>query len=90
MSKPRITWTLRIRSYPDRAFVSVWLVRATGADRHGTLWGEVLPRLAEEIVAALGLPVERDECPANLPPLTPRECVPLVDQGQLFSEDAAP
>ncbi len=88
MSKPRITWTLRIRSYPDRASVSVWLVAQNGPARRGVLWGEVSPQVAEEIVAALGLPVERDTHPANVPPLTPRECVPLVDQGQLFSEEA--
>ncbi len=88
MSKPRITWTLRIRSYPDRASVSVWLVRRTGQASAACLWGELSPQLAEEIVAALGLPVERDERPANVPPLTPRECVPLVDQGQLFAEEA--
>ncbi len=32
----------------------------------------------------------RQRCKKNVPPLTPRECVPLVDQGQLFSEEAAP
>ncbi len=89
MSKPPVTWTLRIRSYPDRAFVSIWLVSHTGPATSSVLWGEVLPQLAEEIARAFGLPVERDECPANVPPLTPRECVPLVDQGLLFSEEGA-
>jgi hypothetical protein len=53
-----------------RAFVSVWLLKEEGAGTakspkvvSGLLYGDMRPDLAEELAAALGLPVRREECP---------------------------
>lgn len=95
MSKqPEPTYHLRLRSYPEQRFVSVWLVRRTGPADSALLFGEVLPSLAGELVAALGLPVESEDSPlTGFTPITPLGCLPVAaversaEQVSLFSEE---
>ncbi len=91
MKKPH--YRLRIRAYPGQGFCTVWLLRGQGKNGpwSGLLWGEMLPRLAEELVTVLGLPVDREESPFDFGPMTPSECTPFSKQGELFPEnDPAP
>lgn len=83
MSKP--TYHLLIRSYPDSKFATAWVIRRDGAADASLLWGELLlPHAVEELVAALGLPVEREDCPLRVETRTPPACVPVEEQGSLF------
>jgi hypothetical protein len=80
-------FTLRIRSYPEGKFVSVWLLRHDGPASAGLLWGEVVPQAAEEIVQALGLLVEREgNLFENVTPVQLPECLPVVKQRELFDD----
>ncbi len=77
---------LRLRTYPEQLFVSLWLVRRDGAASASLLFGEVHPLLAEEIALRLGLPVERDASSlAGIQVITPQDCLPLLKQGDLFA-----
>lgn len=59
---------LRIRSHAGEAAVQVWLVQGAGAAESGLLYGEILPSVADEMAAALGLPVEREARDMGLDP----------------------
>lgn len=52
--------TLRIRTYAGATFASVWLIDA-GTAEECFLSGRMLPGRAEELAAALGLPVQREQ-----------------------------
>ncbi len=85
----KATYSLRLRTYPNKVFVSLWLVGTMGQTSCSLMWGELLPVFAEEIISALGLPVVREEFPENVgEALTPLGCVPLAKQGNLFKEES--
>ncbi len=82
-SKPE--WFLRVRTYPPGTFVTLWLCRRQHGAASALLWGELLPQAVEEIVAALGLPVEQDPSPLTWErAFTPPGCLPLAEQRGLF------
>jgi hypothetical protein len=72
-------WSLKLRTYPEGKFASLWLIRHDGPASCAVLWGEMVPALAEEIIEGLGLAVERDVSaleevvPAKLPGCLPVE-----------------
>ena len=72
-------YVLRIRSYPSVDWVDVWITRIEGPSCAGLLHGEMLSQQAEELAAALGLPVSRESVPADVGPLksNPAEYSPL-------------
>ncbi len=74
--------TLKVRSYPEGRFVSVWLVRVEGAAREALLFGELSPPLADKLAEALGLPAERETQP--LPGAGEVSEARLARQGDLF------
>lgn len=83
------TLFLRLRTYPEGKFVTAWLCRRNpGGTTAGLLSGELLPGVAEhlaEVLAALGLPVERETCPMpDLKPVARRGCATAGEQGELF------
>ncbi len=82
--RAKATWSIRVRAYPSGGHVSLWLVRSDGPASAAILWGEMFPQAAEELIAALSLPVVREAWPTDLEPLQPRECVSVVEQGDLF------
>ncbi len=84
--KSKATWSVRVRAYPSGGHVSLWVVRSEGPASAAILWGEMFPQAAEELIAAMGLPVVREAFPVDLAPLQPRECVSVVEQGSLFGE----
>jgi hypothetical protein len=83
-SPPAYVW--RIRSYPDAAFQSLWLIRRDGEAEGAILFNDVLPAVAEEIIAATNLPVEREERNlTNVRPMAPpRGGGAAAGQGDLF------
>ena len=83
---PRPAYALRCRSYPDAAFVTLWLVRRDGPAEACLMWGEVLPLVVDEIAAATGLPVERETLPFRVAPLGVRGCATAAEQRTLFPE----
>jgi len=86
-------YRLHIRSYPEGGRVSIWIIRTEkGKGRRGILadagllWGELLPQTAEELAAALGLPVTRENQPTpsgDSPPIPPG-CATIPEQRDLF------
>lgn len=85
--KKKATWFLRLRRYPDALWVSLWLCRRDGPASSSLLFGEVLPSVAEELILALGLPVEREVAPLKIgEPITPRDCQSVAEQMLLFPE----
>ncbi len=82
--KAKATWSIRVRAYPSGGHVSLWLIRSEGSASSAILWGECFPQAAEELIAALGLPVVRESFPVNLSPLQPRDCASVTEQGSLF------
>jgi hypothetical protein len=65
MSKSKPTWHLKVRSYQNTAWVSVWLIARDGAADSALMWGECNPAVVEAIAAATGVPVEREESPLS-------------------------
>ncbi len=82
---PEYFW--KLRAYPDCRFASVWLCVRTGAGEECLLFGELIPQLAEQVIAALNLPVEREKSPlTGLDPIMRPECVSVATQRDLFDE----
>ncbi len=79
-----VKYMIRVRSYPDRKFQSVWVVRVDGAMRSGMMWGEMLPTIVQELASALRLDVEYEDSPFHMQPMTAPECLPVEEQKELF------
>ncbi len=85
MAKPK--YLLQVRSYPEGRFCDVWLVRRDGPADSCVLYGELIPGLAEEVAAALGLPLESDDSPfVGVEPIPTPGCVPVAKQRDLFGD----
>lgn len=80
--KPK--YSLKVRSYPDTPFVSVWIIRADGAARAAILHGQVLPALADELAEVTGLKIEKDHTPLPAKELAVTGCIPASKQKTLF------
>jgi hypothetical protein len=81
------TYFLKVRRYPSATFVSVWLCARWGTKgESAVLWGEVIPELAEQLIEALKLPVERETSPlaGGLTPIQVPGCPPVAQQATLF------
>lgn len=86
MSKPKVTWHWHARSFEGTAHVRLLLCKRYGkVGTESYAWGFVLPRIAEEIAQATGLPLERDDVPyADDGKTQPAELTPVGEQGRLF------
>jgi hypothetical protein len=92
MSKLKGKYRLRVRHYPEGAFVSVWLEKAVSGNGpwSGVLWGEVLPGAAAELAQATGLEIVAEKNGLEgMGPLSVPGCVPVQEQKELFP-DATP
>jgi hypothetical protein len=88
--KAKPAYRLKVRRYPEGAFVDVWLVCSDGAAEAGLLWGELLPGLAARLALTLGLPVEYDDSPCEgFSPVPVRGCAAVAAQKELFPEEGA-
>lgn len=67
------TFELRIRVTPDDPKATVWLLRVDGAARSQMLFGQIFPDDVEHIIAAIGLPVDRELLPPSAPVAPPAE-----------------
>jgi hypothetical protein len=79
-------WLWKLRAYPQGRFASLWLIRRDGPADSAVMWGEMIPALAEEIVRAFSLPVEREGSPYEVKPAVLPECVTVEEQRSLFEE----
>lgn len=60
---------LRIRSHANEPTVQVWLMQGRGGIESWLMYcGEMLPSVADEMAATLGLPVEREARDMGLDP----------------------
>ena len=77
-------WYLKVRTYKDATFVTVWLCHHDGAAESALLWGEVLPAFVDQIVEATGLPISRETMPYTPTPQQALGCLPVTKQAELF------